>query len=354
MKSLSYSSFADRIDLEEVEAELGFESIREDNGNDIGYCILPYGLHSNGDTTGKLGIHREKMVYNCWVCGGGSLLDLVVNVKDLDIEQATDWLFQFTGAKQESSEAFLGRIHKTMNPEQKTTTLPYYNERTLDKWATDDHPWLAERGIPGEVAEIFRVGYNPKAKKYAPKQNGVAIDEPFVGEAMVLPHFWKNKLMGWQHRWLTDDRPKWCQKYTNTPDLPRAETLFGFDIAVKVCAKTGQAPVIVESVPTAMFLTGLGYPSIATFGATIKDAQLRHLRAFQNGVILSPDNDKVSDESYWAAARKLRKYVPVQWLDPPDYFAPKQDLGDLSSSPDLARNLIENESRLLLRSQRVV
>ena len=66
-----YSQFVNRIDIDAVEQELDFEVLREENGNDIGYCVLPYGLHNNGDTTGKLAIHRDKKVYNCWVCETG-------------------------------------------------------------------------------------------------------------------------------------------------------------------------------------------------------------------------------------------------------------------------------------------
>src|SRR3954470_18127673 len=144
MSKLHYLDFAHRIDVDEFEAAIGFDPIEQDHqGNDRGHCILPWGLHKNGDTTGKFAIHRKKKVYGCWVCGGGSLLDLTMHLKDMDDEQATDWLYQFTKPVEEKGEDFIDRIHQIMNPEMKRPPpLPYYNERVLEKWRTSDHPWF--------------------------------------------------------------------------------------------------------------------------------------------------------------------------------------------------------------------
>jgi DNA primase len=334
-----YSQFVNRIDIDAVEQELDFEPLREENGNDIGYCILPYGLHNNGDTTGKLAIHRDKKVYNCWVCGGGSLLDLVMAVRDCGVDEATDWLFKFTGSSEENSADFVARIQKKMaRPKQQPERMPYYNPNTLEKWLSSDHPWLEERKIPAETAATYKIGFNPKAIKYAPRKNGKPIDQPYESEGIILPHFWNGRLMGWQTRWLKDDRPLWCQKYTNTPDFPRKTTVFGFDQARQLVGETGKEVVVVESVPTAIYLHSLDIPAVATFGASIHQQQIRTIRSFQTGVILAPDNDAVGMEKYWGAALGLNHYVPVKWIEPADDLKPKEDLGDLD--PIRTRNIV--------------
>jgi hypothetical protein len=171
-KPLRYSKFVDQIDLDEVYAELGFAPDQEDHrGNDIGQCILPWGLHQHGDTTGKFAIQREKKVFNCWVCGGGSLLSLVMAVKDLSDEEATNWLYQFTKPAEERGEAFLERISKIMRPEKgQAWCNPYYNERVLDKWLTDDHPWLEERGIAPDRGALVSSGLQRKASQVCSKE----------------------------------------------------------------------------------------------------------------------------------------------------------------------------------------
>ena len=326
-KGLRYSNFAHRIDLDELYAAINFSPDDQDNrGNDIGQCPLPLGLHAHGDTTGKFAIHRDKRVYNCWVCGGGSLLDLAMHMNDMDDHEATEWLYQFTKASEERSEEFVQRVKEMMADDTREKPGdPYYNERVIEKWIDPDHPWFEERGIPREVAEYFKLGFNPHNRKYTPKRGGSPIDEPFEGPAIVLPHFFKGRLQGWQVRWLTDDRPKWVKKYDNNNDFPRQTTLWGYDFA----SKQNKPPVVVESVPTALFLIGLGYPSVASFGAVVNDAQIKLLRAFQQGVILAPDKGSVGHENYWKAAGKLQRFVPVAWAEPPEILEDKEDLGDL-------------------------
>ena len=75
---VKYSQFVDRLDVNALCEAIGFEPEYEDaRGNLVGYCIWPEN-HSHGDTTGKFAIHPEKKVYNCYVCGGGSLLSLIM------------------------------------------------------------------------------------------------------------------------------------------------------------------------------------------------------------------------------------------------------------------------------------
>jgi DNA primase len=333
-----YSNFVDRIDIDELEVALNFESTEQDGrGNDIGHCPLPWGLHKHGDTTGKFAIHRDKKVYNCWVCGGGSLLDLAMAINDQTEEEAIEWLFQFTKPAEETGEKFKQRIQDKLAPkEQAKSVLPYYNPRILDKWTGKYDPWFSERGITEAAVDWLKLGFAEETVKYAPKKGGVPIDQPYHGPAIILPHFFKGQLVGWQHRWLDDDRPKWCNKYTNTTDFPRSQTLWGYDIA----SKTPIVPTVVESVPTAAFLITIGYPTMATFGSAVNEAQIKLLRTFTQGVRLAPD--KGDTEKYWKAAGQLQRYVPVSWVNPPDELADREDLGDLVSTPHLVRNCIED------------
>jgi hypothetical protein len=72
-RRLKYSEFWDRINVDSFEEAIEWTPEYSHNDNDIGFCPFPEN-HSHGDTTGKFAIQREKRVYNCWVCGGGSLL----------------------------------------------------------------------------------------------------------------------------------------------------------------------------------------------------------------------------------------------------------------------------------------
>lgn len=330
--SLHYSKFKHRIDVDALEQAIGFDPLRQESIEDVGYCVLPWGLHKNGDTTGKLAINRDKLVYNCWVCGGGSLLDLAMATQDLDIDEATEWLYQFAKSETKGSHSFLHDVEAILREERSEVheTLPFFNERVLDKWTIYDNEilvkipvqeWLGSRGISLEVAEFFKLGYNAEATR-----------GDFTGKAIIFPHFWRGRLVGWQQRWLDRDAPK---KYTNTKDLPRKTTLWGYDF----CLAQSKPPVVVESIPTAMFLITHGVPALATFGAEVTTPMMRHLRIFQQGVRLAPDNDQAGRESANRVGAYLSRFIPVSIIEPPD--KPGSDLGDLHKNPDLALNKVE-------------
>lgn len=323
MSKIRYSEFAHRIDVDAWAEAIGFEPKYEklDGQEVVGFCLDPWGSHKNGDTTGKLAINREKRLFNCWVCGGGSLLSYTMAVKDMDEVEATDWLYQFTRVIEESDEEFLSDIDRILfeaKAEQKAP--PYFNANVLTKWLGphDDLAlldWMMERGISIEVIDRYRVGFNPELTRRSSKGD-------FTGPAVVFPHWWQDRLVGWQSRWLCDF-PKHIPKYIFTNDFPREESIYGLEHIY-----LSDHPVIVcESVPTVLFLASHGYPAVATFGASTTDEQLRWLRKLQQGVIVAADNDKAGDKFERALVHGLERYITVKVMErvPGD----GADLGDL-------------------------
>lgn len=314
-KILKYVDFADRIDYDSLYEDLEWEPLSSYKDEDKGYCLMPAN-HTHGDSTGKLAINRDKGVYNCWVCGGGSMLSLVMEVKDLNYQDATAYLYQFVDrATNESADDFYARIERMMEkPVEERKPFPFFNERVL-KWQ-GYAPWFADRHISKEVAEYFKLGVDLEHRKYNPKEG------EWIGPAAILPHYWDGKLVGWQERWLTDT-PRWVGKYTNTTDFPRETTVWGYDFA-----KEQTKPlIIVESVATALMLISEGYPAIATFGSQLTPDQLKHLRVFQQGVMLAADNDGAGTKWLGTLTEYLRKFIPV--LHVPVVYGHGSDLGDL-------------------------
>lgn len=333
MGKLRYSEFKHRIDIDRFEEAIGFERVGEDRGgNDVGFCLFPDN-HSNGDTTGKLGIHREKKIYNCWVCGGGSLLSLVMELHDdWDVDQATEWLYQFTQQEDHDDAGWRDYLMDMLEDvEERTETMPYFNERVLDRFSPECPEMFAERGISEEIARQFNLRYANPTIKSAPLRNGEKIDEDYYGPALIFPHYWQGRLVGWQHRWLDWDEehtriPKWLPKYTNTTDFPKHNTIFNYESALKAT----QPVIVLESVPSALFVMSHGYPAVAYFGGDqLKPQQLRLLRRFQQGVILAPDNDKTGERFVKSSVEYLERFIPVSVVDM-STTEPKSDLGDFA------------------------
>lgn len=318
--------------MERFYEEIGYEPLSTTrSGDDVGHCPNPWGLHSHGDTTGKFAIHPEKRVYNCWVCGGGTLRDLAMGIRGCDDEEATDWLYQFAVDVEQDDESFLVELDDILRVvEREKVVLPVFNSHVLDKWQ-GDWPvemveWLDAREIDVITADEFGMGYGNVTKRAPRKADGKAIDEDYTGPCIIFPHYWNGRLVGWQHRWLDPERPKWLAKYTNTTEFPKSYTIFNFDRA----ARKPDPPVVVESGPTVVFLESQGVSGVGTFGSSVTDDQLRVLRRFQQGIILAPDNDGAGRKWLANLRRYLDRYIPVYELPPVD--GPEgTDLGDLTS-----------------------
>jgi DNA primase len=329
---MDYNEFVHLIDIDALEEAINFEPIEQTEAEDRGYCPLPFDLHKNGDTTGKFSINRHKKVYGCWVCGGGSFLSLAMNMNNMDTKEATEWLHQFVGS--ESDDNLLERVQQIFDKESpEPFVLPYHNDAVLDKWLTPDHPWVKERGISPSIARAYKIGYDESLTRHRSLKKGGG---SYTGPAIILPHYWHGQLVGWQTRWLSDDLPDWLQKYDNKPDFPKNETLFNYDHA-KLCK---QPPIVVESVPTSLFLLSHGYSTVATFGSKVTEEQMIYLRGFQQGILFAPDNDGAGQESLAKVSSYLSPYIPFKVVVPPE--GEGADLGDLVNDQKQLRKLVEN------------
>lgn len=305
MGRTKYSEFAEFIDVDSLVSAIGFDPLYEDaRGNLVGYCLWPE-QHTNGDTTGKFAIHPEKKMYNCYVCGGGSLLSLVMELYSWDSETAEDYLRRFAGDARtdtEFLEDFLNAFAK--DAEKRAETMPYFNGRVLEKW-NFAYEWGEANGLNNKVIESYNVLYAPEAVKRSPGKGKFADAPDYAGPAIIWPHYWNKRLVGWQSRWLADDRPEFVKKWTNTVDFPKDNTLYGYQFLVP--GKTHA----VESAKSVLKLNSLGYQATGTFGSNVNDAQLRLLRKFRSGVVLWPDADRAGDEWFKQCYDYLKPYVPL-------------------------------------------
>jgi hypothetical protein len=335
-----YSDFIDRVDLDSFEAAIGFEPYAFERGEDIGHCVFPE-QHKHGDMTGKFAINREKKVWNCFVCGGGDLLSLTMLHTGLDYEQATDWLYVFASGDTRTDDEFAdGLIAMLEDVHERVKTVPYFNDRVLDQF-TDDPVYFLNRGISDDVIMQCNLRYSESARKAAPVKvkdgTRVKLDDDYVGPASIWPHYWNGRLVGWQYRWTDHETgPKWLGKWTNTTDFPKQTTLYNYEY----CLRSKDRPVVVESLGTALFLRTWNVPAVAYFGSKPTPEQLRLLRRFRQGVILSPDNDSnMAGDKVLGTVDYLERFIPVYLADKvegPD----GADLGDYAYTDDPYENLM--------------
>lgn len=331
--NLPVQEILETLRLDEMLDALGLNQGKDYKGKIQMRCPLP--SHPGADSTPSFAIMREGLSYNCYVCGSGRITDLVRQLQGYDTdEEALVYMMDFGDASvaDESHQKFLKRGAKNLKrPEKKITLpdrapdLPWFNPDLLEPYqqaAVHAAPFWNERHISLRVVEDFMLGYDPEYEK-----------RDYVGPAVIIPHFVRGVLTGWQARWLSDDRPKYIPKYDNTDEFPKAHTIYNYDRA-----RTREGPTyVVESTLTVARLETAQITAVATFGASISDFQIKLLaKLAEEGIIVSYDDDEAGDK---ATNTLIEKLSPRGFVDviPPHILnelsgQKKTDLGDLDDA----------------------
>jgi hypothetical protein len=265
--------------------EFGATNIRvSDRGEMTHACLVSPGQHSDQDRNPTASLNYKKLTYHCLGCGAsGGLLWFIATCRKGTSTEARQWLSKATGtdgALMDLSDLLRYFDAIYASKKEGRAPIPKYSERILDAWQ-GIHPYLTDgapdlgiegRGIPEENLVKFRVGY----AEHFPLD-----DRGRTSERIVIPHFWKGDLVGWQTRRL--DSRDGTPKYLASPDFPKDTTLFNYDPSRK---KAGIVESMLSSIKHAHAL-----PLEATFGASITERQIRLMERHET-VVLWFDNDK--------------------------------------------------------------
>lgn len=299
--------------LESVGAEK--INLREARGEIIHCCLTPW--HNESHPSASLNF--EKMTYRCLGCdSGGGILWLIGVTQGVYGPEARNWLSEQTGLGGKEFQLapllqFLDAIAEAQSQTKVPVPMPRYSDRALDPWGhiypglTTGVPELGidGRGIPEANLIEARVGWDMEDNR------------------VIIPHFWKGDLVGWQARRIIEDETLYPEKYKSTPDFPRDRTLYR--------QPTGKRIVVVES-PMSVLRHLHHLPMGGTFGGAITEQQIGLLRWYPE-VIFWMDNDEAgwkTQEGRWdeqgqhhpGAAEKLTAYsnvkvVPSDWVGDP-------------------------------------
>ena len=345
-----WADIIDSIRLDEVLTELAVPVSSVVRGEHWSSCPLP--THPGADRSPSFSINEDSLLWNCFTCSdGGSLPLLVMRLEELDWDGAIDWLLPYSDGEiaENDERGYLEQLERTLERAEsrvertRREALPFYSPKVIERLPEAPLELLTKWNITApETVTEHQIKYDEERRRYKPDKG------EYIGPALVIPHFFGGKLVGYQERWLDDDRPKWIPKYTNSDDFPKRQTLYGWDGALED-ARRGMPVIVVESTMTRARLWELGYSAVATFGASVTGEQLRLLRSLIGGVILTQDNDpaylnKKGQRVEGAGKRAVKEnanaltdYIPVEILPPAG--EEKEDLADLDE--EVIHSLIE-------------
>jgi hypothetical protein len=349
----SYDHLRGRLDTQEFLEALGIDVAYRLGSQVMCHCPDLAGNHKNGDANPSFGFNEEKLIFNCFVCGGGNLLELVTQMLPdvLTDEDALAFAEQYSDMSITTGEDLTAKVQAILHPEEEKDIMPDYPPEALFQYRKI-HPYLYERGLTKEIIVEMQVGF----------------DEEHSG--IVIPHYFQGRLRGWQIRHLVEDpkgtyhcqvkscnfkneKPVKVPKYKNTSNFPKINTVYGYDRLKEKHVELrdhrdrarregklvdlADSVIVVESPMTALRLMSLGYNNVvATFGQfNIEQGML--LLPFRR-VIFWPDNDSAGYENAQRCVDSLSRYTPV-------YITPvvEKIKGD-------AADVAEDDLQLYLRS----
>ena len=281
-----------------------------DSGDEIIHsCPLPFGNHRNGDTNPSASLNRETLLFNCFTCGGGSVIWLVQNCLNVTKEEAIGILKnEVADLKVVSIEDFVKKLEGVFCDDPvHLPDIPVYSPNLLNRWQ-GECDYLTLRGVSEAVQAEMRTGVErgrPEISKTLQGPTTVLVDR------VVLPHFMNGKLVGWVARKIND--VEGVPKYRNSKGFPRGAWLYNLDNNLET-----NEIYVVESPMSVLVLKSRGIDNVvATFGAKVDNNQIALLRDFAT-VNIFMDGDIPGRNATQHLVEELNHYTKVRVIDTPD------------------------------------
>lgn len=265
-------------------------------------------------------VSQPKQFYHCFGCGAhGSAISFVMEHVGLGYVDAIEELARSIGLEVPREPQAAGEIYQKIAPdlyEVMQTAARYYREQLKSSPRAIDY--LKQRGLSGEIAAKFGIGYAPDEW-----QNLAAVfpnyQDPALSETGLVISTDENKrydrfrdrimfpivnirgqIIGFGGRVLDKGEPK----YLNSPETPlfeKGRELYGLYQAQKAI-RTAQQVLVVEGYMDVVALAqhGVSY-AVATLGTATTPHHVQKLLRLTEHVVFCFDGDQAGQRAAWRA-----------------------------------------------------
>lgn len=285
------------------------------------------------ERTPSFSVNPERQFYYCFGCGaGGNALGFIMDYERLDFREAVEGLAQSVGLEIPQDDP------RTGNEAPRDQNKPLYEtlERASKFYerALRQHPerhkvvnYLKGRGLTGEIARDFRIGFAPPGWDNLLQANGSDDTEQDLlmrsgmlvkndkgrtydrfRERVIFPiQDQRGRVIAFGGRVLGDDKPK----YLNSPEtavFQKSRELYGLWQARKHPRRIERI-VVVEGYMDVIALAQYGIPyAVATLGTSTSETHLERLFRLVPEVVFCFDGDEAGRK---AAFRGLEATLPA-------------------------------------------
>ncbi len=275
----------------------------------------------HAEKTPSFSVSQPKQFFHCFGCGiSGNAISFLMNFSHLDFVEAVEDLAGFAGIE-------IPRESIQYQPKQKKEDLnnlyalmeqvaAFYMQRLR---STDEGKkaveYLKTRGISGDVARAFMLGYAPNQWKglidkfgrellmagglLGANENGEVYGR-FRGRIMFPIRDKRARIIGFGGRALDNSLPK----YLNSPETSlfhKGKEVYGLHELLQKNSKP-QRILIVEGYMDVIALAQFGiHYAVATLGTATSQAHLDLLFRFSSELVFCFDGDRAGREAAWRA-----------------------------------------------------
>ena len=290
-----------------------YVQLKKGGANFMGLC--PF----HGEKSPSFSVSPTKQFYHCFGCGkNGNAIGFLMDHAGMNFVEAVKDLAGQYGMQVPDEDVSPQDRARAAEARQKQTTLNDVLEKAGESYRQHlkDSPravdYFKGRGVSGEVARQFGLGYAPEGWRSLagvfPKyddpllvESGLVIlneEDPneqkrydrFRDRVMFPIRNVKGECIGFGGRVLGDDKPK----YLNSPETPvfsKGRELYGLFEARQAMREHGFV-LVTEGYMDVVALAQLGFPNtVATLGTACTNDHVQKLFRFTDSVVFSFDGD---------------------------------------------------------------
>ena len=287
--------------------------LKKGGANFMGLC--PF----HGEKSPSFSVSPTKQFYHCFGCGkSGNAIGFLIDHNGMNFVEAVKDLAQQYGMQVPDDDRSPQDRERAADQRQKQATLNEVLEKAGEAYKAHlkDSPravnYFKGRGVSGEIAQQFGLGYAPEGwntlASVFPKyddpllvESGLVIlneEDPqnekrydrFRDRVMFPIRNVKGECIGFGGRVLGDDKPK----YLNSPETPvfsKGRELYGLYEARTALREHGYV-LVTEGYMDVVALAQLGFPNVvATLGTACTTDHVQKLFRFTDAVVFSFDGD---------------------------------------------------------------
>ncbi|MGR9051029.1 MAG: DNA primase [Gammaproteobacteria bacterium] len=299
-----------RVDI--VDLIDSFVPLKKTGSNFVARC--PF----HTEKTPSFTVNRQKQFFYCFGCGAsGNAIGFLMDFNHLDFVEAVEDLASFVGV---TVPAVSFEAHSRLKSDN---TADLYRVMELAavfyakqlKTSPDAIAYLKARGISGEAAKTFLLGYAPQAwselksrfdeKTLAAagllvtRDSGTSYDR-FRGRLMFPIRDKRGRVVAFGARVLDDSLPK----YLNSPETPifsKGREVYGLYELLQKKAKPERILLVEGYMDVVALVQHDIHFAVASLGTATSKAHLELLFRYTSEVALCFDGDKPGQEAAWRA-----------------------------------------------------